>query len=159
MPIELILHKATTPEGQSYQDLKAYLSDLPNAVPEGDDFVFCDEEQGLYVVVQIGNLDGESFHPGPNPYQQCNAILIRIPNDPPNSLIEPLAEFAFNIARRFGWAVYERSHQTPIADEQSLAKRLSGLPVPLPVASSGCMGIFVLLLALLLLNNLMLSYH
>ncbi|HLI47659.1 MAG TPA: hypothetical protein VKV18_03055 [Chthonomonas sp.] len=159
MPIELILHKATVPEGQPYHELKAYLSGLPNAVPEGDDFVFCDEEQGLYVVVQLGNLVQESFHPGPDAADQCNAITIRIPADPPAHLVEPLAEFAFNIARRTGWSVYERATNQHFADEQSLARRLSGTTVPLPVSASGCMSLLLLLIAIILFDHGFFAVH
>lgn len=149
MAIELVLHHEQL-EKLPYHELKSYLAGLPNAVPEGDDFVFDDEEQGLYVVVQLGHIVEERFHPGADVEQQGNAILIRIPNDPPPHLVEPLAEFALNIARHFGWKVYEggSDRKTSYTEEQSLARRLSN-SLPLPVASTGCLGAFAFLAGIL----------
>jgi hypothetical protein len=149
MPIELVVHAPDFDKAYDYAEVTQYLRALPGAHEEGYDFTFRDEEAGIFIVATPGHgSNGDAgITPGPDDTGQCNGMRLRVPNDLTPTTREPLAEFAFSIARRFGWQVYDSATQAHYADEAELVRHLGG--VLAPASASGCATMLALCLALI----------
>jgi hypothetical protein len=158
MPTEVIVHAPGYQKSASYEEIAHYLQPLPDVHTVGNEFEFGDEEAGIQMSAIPGHVPNgaeASRRPGPDSAGQCNYVLLTVPEENLAATREPLAEFSFNLARQFGWEVYNDASEQPVKSEAELIHRLGGKPT-VARGPGGCASILALLLpAALLLSCLL----
>jgi hypothetical protein len=153
MALEILIQASGTATHLSLEQLSNMMRNLPGIRASGNYFSFQDEEAGVFLDVLPGHrVSGAAFHPGPNADGNCDQVLIRAPSDLEPSLREPLADFSFTLARRFGWQV-TLGGDTPLADEAALIRRFAG-PAPSAPGNS-CLSVLALGLLMALMARVL----